>query len=391
MFSSELLIDEGSSMDIITGDHPGPVIEEPAAISLDWYYRFDHTNQTAFDLPTVAASPFESPPHSPTIDNFSLPNVDVTDLTDVTSARYISASIVGHLETQGAPSWACIILDLLNCLRNHMSISPMGPIPTDNLFNDLLNEAIDRHMTIDESLTPEHIQVVLPLAVASGHPPNVEEMTMTTATDNINFMKALTLSVRTESRQFHDDIYACTCDIIHSYDPLHIGIFPFPELCTPEFQARLREALTISTNGLPLLHQMPLAGTTPDVVWFGNTTLQTIVQRALYDPTYFGWFAFMNDNQVFSSCGVPLWVPLAKASPFQVTYTLSWIVSLSKLQIEAIADVQGHLTAYPTLPLTPTRELVAEVNANSKVLVAYISDVIMGFPGYTAQQQHEIR
>ncbi|KAF9241130.1 hypothetical protein BU15DRAFT_61086 [Melanogaster broomeanus] len=326
MFPSEFLIDDGSSMDV-SRNYPGLTIEELGFTGLDWYHEIDesdHTNQTAFELPPVYASPPESPPHSPAIVHFSLPNADITGLSDIASTRY-----------------------------------------------DLLNEAIDRRMTVEEGLIPEYIEVVLPLAVVPGHPLRIEEVPVMTAMDSINFMKALIFSVRTEARQFRDEIYTRTLAIVHSYDnPFHVGVFPFPELCTHEFRLQLTAALTVSANGLPLLHQ---AGTTPDLVWFGNTALQTIVQRALYDPTYFGWFAFMTENQVFNSRGVPLWVPLAKASSFQLAYTLSWIVSVSKLRLGTIADVEGPLTAYPPLPSTPTRELIAEVNANTKVLTAYIS------------------
>lgn len=119
------------------------------------------------------------------------------------------------------------------------------------------------------------------------------------------------------------------------YPPL----LPDPQEFTAEFRQKLQNLINDHTYGWGLLHKhtsdpdvisLPNSSApAPHFVWFGNVVLKEIVQRALYDPEYPGWFGFLEDVRMTD--GRRFWAPLYAASPRQAGQVLGWVSTLALL------------------------------------------------------------
>lgn len=109
------------------------------------------------------------------------------------------------------------------------------------------------------------------------------------------------------------------------------GLLPQPENFTPTFRSKLKTLINDHAWGWALLHEhptavLPLSSSSPSehrFLWFGNHVLREVVHRALYDPTYPGWFGFLDD--VTKSDGRRTWAPISSASARQVAQVLGWV------------------------------------------------------------------
>ncbi|KIJ59403.1 hypothetical protein HYDPIDRAFT_33266, partial [Hydnomerulius pinastri MD-312] len=358
--------------------------DEQPSIQIDydpvgWYLDFDgnwrpREAHAGSPMVTVPLSPIHSPIPSTTI------LVETVNPQNVSYNPGGGQDLAQRLTNVGAPCWALVVLELNNLLWVRMSTSPMGDIPA-------LSES-------DRNWHPEVVDVTLPVGTFEKHRLSVaDEMTRTT-TENIFFRDALRLSFSLACRRFREEAYLQALRIIpSSIEPPFIGIIPLPAHCTPEVRAQLRMGLTFSPEvGVRLLHQVPPAtlNLEPTVFrWFGNTTLRAILQHTLYDPTFAGWYGFICDVHGFD--GLPYWIPLGKATNFQVAYVISWYIYALDLHLRSYANVQGVLVNYAVLPTTlPSRERVNEVNTRVKKLEKYFNSVVDGVPGRTVEEQHEI-
>ncbi|KIJ58124.1 hypothetical protein HYDPIDRAFT_34470 [Hydnomerulius pinastri MD-312] len=171
--------------------------QPPIQIDYDpvgWYLDFDgnwrpREAHAGSPMVTIPLSPIHSPIPSTTI---------LVETVNPQNASYNPGGgqdLAQRLTNVGAPCWALVALELNNLLWVRMSTSPMGDIPSKNLFNQLLGTAIVRCLKSDRNWHPEVVDVTLPVGTFEKHRLSVaDEMTRTT-TENIFFRDALRLSV----------------------------------------------------------------------------------------------------------------------------------------------------------------------------------------------------
>lgn len=106
---------------------------------------------------------------------------------------------------------------------------------------------------------------------------------------------------------------------------IYSGILPHPQDFTAAFRSKLQSLINDPTRGSGLLHEHPsmLAPSDSPFPWFGNLALREVVHRALYDPTYPGWFGFLEDVRM--NDGRCFWAPLYVASAGQLAQVLAWV------------------------------------------------------------------
>lgn len=111
---------------------------------------------------------------------------------------------------------------------------------------------------------------------------------------------------------------------------VYSGLLPQFEDFTPAFRLNLKTLINDHHWGWALLHEhpsaLPLSNSSASerrVSWFGNHVLKEVVHRALYDPTYPGWFGFLEDVKKVD--GRRVWAPIFSASPRQLAQVLGWV------------------------------------------------------------------
>ena len=284
------------------------------------------------------------------------------------------------LRAVDAPFWAAISLDIQHCLWARMSQKFSGREPSKTQFLDTYTEAVTRQMALpltwrageshrffnrfgDPQTLPVKVVLDVP-RIANQEAPrdtmvgsalqtksllHVVEAEVITAPTDVKFVLALMLTVSTFSYKTHPlqlfmlsqftaswVRYRSRCyekaalvvlpHTVHDYS----GLLPEPQGFTTAFRSKLQNLLDDYSKGWGLLHEHPsvldLANSptqAPGFVWFGNLVLREVVHRALYDPTYAGWFGFLED--VSLSNGHRFWTPLRTASPRQVGQVLGWV------------------------------------------------------------------
>ncbi|KIJ59332.1 hypothetical protein HYDPIDRAFT_33271 [Hydnomerulius pinastri MD-312] len=337
--------------------------------------QIDH-DLVGWYMVTVPLSPIHSPIPSTTI------LVEMVNPQNISYNPGRGQDLMQHLTNVGTPCWVLVALELNNLLWVHMLTSPMGNIPSKNLFNQLLGATIACCLKLDR-LAPgssrphfahRHLQKTPPLRCQR---------------DDKDYYREYILQRRPKVIEAYLQVLRI---IPSSIEPPFIEIIPLPTHCTPEVRTQLRMGLMFSLEvGVRLLHQVLPAtlNSEPMFRWFRNTTLPVILQHALYDPTFAGWYGFMCDVHGFD--GLPYWIPLGEATNFQVAYVISWYIYALDLHLRSYANVRGVLVDYAVLPTTlPSRERVNEVNTRVKKLKKYFNSVVDRVPGCTVEEQHEI-